>query len=81
MPKPLQTVLAQVAAGHPPPTLLVGGSSEREAGGEGMKEESGGELFTVPQWDLTMRSLSVQKKKKMLAHARNAAIVSGMFGM
>src|SRR5947209_1449651 len=44
-----------------------------------MKEESGGELFTVPQWDLTMRSLSVQKKK-MLAHATLPAGVRELTG-
>jgi len=45
-----------------------------------MKEERGGELFTVPQWDLTMGSLSVQKKKKMLAHATLPAGVRELTG-
>ena len=45
-----------------------------------MKEERGGELFTVPQWDLTMGSLSVQKKKKVLAHATLPAGVRELTG-
>ena len=44
-----------------------------------MKEERGGELFTVPQWDLTMGSLFVQKKK-MLAHATLPAGVRELTG-
>ena len=39
----------------------------------------GGELFTVPQWYLTMGSLSVQKKK-MLAHATLPAGVRELTG-
>ena len=38
----------------------------------------GGELFTVPQWYLTMGSLSVQKK--MLAHATLPAGVRELTG-